>query len=259
VLLAAALASAVLVHYRASIFGEAQRVDPVQSAAPVAPVGSLSTTTVEPEPMALPSSADDAGTLPHRPTAAKRRYGGVNGSSNATPPANAVTPDEPALPASPPTTPPAAAPSTAPPAVAPPTAPPAATADSRALAPVAPTPAPAPAPPKYDAALARVTIGGARNVVGATAASVSRAVSEASARITACYRAALPQLGAAFEGAGVLHVDTDGAGVISDARLSGPVRGSVPACVAAAVRGHRVANVDTGNASADVPLSFRDH
>jgi len=57
----------------------------------------------------------------------------------------------------------------------------------------------------------------------------------------------------------VLHIETDGSGVITEARLSGAVRGSVASCVAAAVQGHRVANVDTGNASGDVPLSFRAH
>jgi hypothetical protein len=41
--------------------------------------------------------------------------------------------------------------------------------------------------------------------------------------------------------------------------LVGPIRGGVGSCVAAAVQGHRVANVDTGNASADVPLLFRAH
>jgi serine/threonine protein kinase len=135
-------------------------------------------------------------------------------------------------------------------------------ADLPAVARVAPaatsTPV-APAGPSYDLTLARVSIGSARNVVGATAASVTRAVAEAAARITACYKSALPQLGGVFEGSDVLHVETDGAGVITDARLSGPVRGSAAACVASAVQGHRVANVDTGNASADVPLSFRDH
>jgi eukaryotic-like serine/threonine-protein kinase len=122
-----------------------------------------------------------------------------------------------------------------------------------------PLPPPVPAAPAYDLQAARVVIGSARNAVGATAASVTRAVSEASVRITACYKAGLPQLSGALEGAGVLHVDTDGAGVITDARLSGAIRGNVASCVAAAVQGHRVANVDTGNASGDVPLSFRAH
>jgi hypothetical protein len=135
-------------------------------------------------------------------------------------------------------------------------------AAERSFAPASPSvPAPTntPSPPKYDLSLARVAIGPAKNVIGATASSVTRAVSEAAPGITACYKTALPQLGATFEGADVLHVDTDGAGVITDAHLNGPVRGSAAACIAGAVRGHRVANVDTGNASADVPLSFRDH
>ena len=49
----------------------------------------------------------------------------------------------------------------------------------------------------------------------------------------------------------------DGEGVITDARWSGPFEGNVGRCIAAAVRGRRVANVDTGSARADVPLTFR--
>jgi eukaryotic-like serine/threonine-protein kinase len=69
-------------------------------------------------------------------------------------------------------------------------------ADLPAVAPVAPAPTPppvAPPGPSYDLTLARVSIGSARNVVGATAASVTRAVAEAAVRITACYKSALPQ------------------------------------------------------------------
>jgi len=116
-----------------------------------------------------------------------------------------------------------------------------------------------PAVPAYDLALARVTLGPAKNVVGATSGSVTRAVTEAASRINACYKSALPGLNGSLEGTDVLHVDTDGSGIITDARMSGPVRGSVAACVARAVQGHRVANVDTGNASADISLSFRAH
>ncbi len=117
----------------------------------------------------------------------------------------------------------------------------------------------APVAPTADPALASVALGGARNAIGATAISVTRALSAAAPRITACYKAALPALGSAFEGTDTLHIETDGAGVITDARLSGPVRGNLGACIASAVQGRRVANVDTGSASADVPLSFRDH
>jgi hypothetical protein len=75
--------------------------------------------------------------------------------------------------------------------------------------------------------------------------------------MNACYKAALPRLSGTLEGAGTLHVETDGEGVITDARWAGPFDGDVGRCIAAAVRGRRVANVDTGSARADVPLTFR--
>jgi len=140
------------------------------------------------------------------------------------------------------------------PSAAPPASPPSA---EKSL--VSPPIQAAPAAPTANPALASVSIGGARNAIGATALSVARAVSAAAPRITACYKAALPSLGSAFEGVDTLHVETDGGGVITEARLSGPVRGNLAACVAGAVQGRRVANVDTGSASADVALSFRDH
>jgi len=124
------------------------------------------------------------------------------------------------------------------------------------LSPAPPSPAPPPEP-TYDLASARVDVGVAANVAGATASSVTRAVSEAGAQLTACYRAVLPRLSGATEGRAVLHVETDGAGVITDARLGGALAGSIGSCIASAVRGRRVANVDTGSASADVPLAFR--
>jgi hypothetical protein len=127
-----------------------------------------------------------------------------------------------------------------------------------------PAPAPAPAPvapsvPTSDPARASVAIGSAQNAIGATAISVTRAIAPAAARLTACYKSALPGLGSSFEGTDTLHIETDGAGMITGARLSGPVRGTIAACIAGAVQGRRVANVDTGMASADVSLSFRDH
>ncbi len=57
----------------------------------------------------------------------------------------------------------------------------------------------------------------------------------------------------------MLHVETDGAGIITDARLAAPLDALVARCVASAIQGRRVANVDTGNASADVPLVFKAH
>jgi hypothetical protein len=91
---------------------------------------------------------------------------------------------------------------------------------------------------------------------------VTRAVSEASAQLTSCYRAALPQLArlaGSIEGRGKLHIETDGSGIITDARLSAPLDAVVARCVASAIQGRRVANVDTGSASADVPVVFKAH
>jgi serine/threonine-protein kinase len=126
---------------------------------------------------------------------------------------------------------------------------------------VAPPPAvvavPQVAPPAYDVGAASVEIGLARSAVGATSSSVTRTVSEASAAVTACYRAALPRLTGTIDGPGTLHVETDGEGVITDVRAIGPFDGGVARCIASAVNGRRVANVDTGSARADVPLTFR--
>ena len=85
---------------------------------------------------------------------------------------------------------------------------------------------------------------------------MNRTIASAEPRLTTCYRAALPQMPGPIDGQATLHIDTDGDGLITDARLSGPLRGT-EACIAAAVRGRKIANVDTGSASADVPLVFR--
>ena len=122
--------------------------------------------------------------------------------------------------------------------------------------PVAP-PAPEPVRPTYDLGSAHVEVALARNAIGATSSSISRAVSDAVSAMTACYKSELPRLTGTLEGAGTLHVETDGEGVITDARWAGPFDGDVGRCLAAAVGGRRVANVDTGSARADVPLTFR--
>jgi hypothetical protein len=147
---------------------------------------------------------------------------------------------------------PPAQPSPTPPAAVPPTAAPSPVPASPT--PAAPTPAPA-----YDPASARVDIGAATNPVGATSSSFTRTVLEAGAQMTNCYRSALARTGGALEGHARLHVETDGAGVITDALLSGLPDATVARCVATAVRGRRIANVDTGSASADVPMVFRTH
>jgi eukaryotic-like serine/threonine-protein kinase len=133
-------------------------------------------------------------------------------------------------------------------------APPATTATPSTPAPPVEPPAPA-----YDLASARVEIGQAVGTVGVTSTSVSRAMSEASAQLTGCYRSALPRLAGPIEGRGMLHLETDGSGIITSARLSAPMDAVVARCVASAIQGRRVANVDTGSASAEVPLLFKAH
>ncbi|HET7544862.1 MAG TPA: protein kinase, partial [Polyangiaceae bacterium] len=232
-----------------------ENVERPSTAATSAMFALASSSDVAPESAASSETTDSSVTATPQRSAAKRRRNKVEISTRAPLPQALPAADFGAVEA------PAQAP--------PPTTPePAAQPSARAATPVesaakgaqlvAPA-LPAPAPPSYDLALARVTIGPARNVVGATSGSVTRAITEASARISACYKSALPGLAGAVEGTDLLHVETDGSGIITDARLSGPVRGSAAACVASAVQGHRVANVDTGNASADIPLSFRAH
>jgi len=137
-----------------------------------------------------------------------------------------------------------------------PVTPPASTPAAPPSTPAAAAP-PEPSKPAYDLQSAHVEIALARNAVGATSSSVTRTLSEAANQMTACYRAELPRLTGVIDGVGVLHIETDGEGVITDTRWSGPFDGDIARCLAAAVTGRRVANVDTGSARADIPLAFR--
>jgi hypothetical protein len=86
---------------------------------------------------------------------------------------------------------------------------------------------------------------------------VNRAVAGAGPQLTTCYREALAQTNGALEGEAILHIETDGAGTIAEARVDGALGPSLARCAMQAVRGRRIANVDTGSASADVPLAFK--
>jgi hypothetical protein len=99
-------------------------------------------------------------------------------------------------------------------------------------------------------------MGGAVNTVGTTAANVGRTVLPLGPRMTACYRDGLAQ-GAPVATKATLHIDTSDDGLITEARVVGPVASGISACIASAVRGRKIANVDTGSASADIPLVFR--
>jgi serine/threonine-protein kinase len=250
-----------LAHFRASPVSVPSSGAPATNTLPTSPaLAQVKLAAADQAPLASSSSAASAASgarsafglkprhakgAPAQPAASERD---ARTPVGATAPAFAPAPIAESLAAPPaqPAQPIAPAPSPSPSPSPPPPPPPA----------FAPAAAPAPA---YDLQAAHVLIGSARNAVGTTPASVTRAVAEASSRITACYKTALPQLNGALEGAGALHIETDGSGIITEARLSSAIRGSVASCVAAAVQGHRVANVDTGTASGDVPLSFRAH
>jgi serine/threonine-protein kinase len=138
-----------------------------------------------------------------------------------------------------------------PPAIAPP--PPPSAASTPTAAPIAA----ATPPPAFDLATARVDLGAAVNVDGASAASVNKAIAGAARGLTRCYADALPRMKHPASDTLTLHVETDEDGVITEARLAGDTAGLPGPCFKAAVLGRRIANVDTGNAGADIPLLLR--
>ena len=127
------------------------------------------------------------------------------------------------------------------------------------MEPPAPPAAPPPAapPPPLNPALARVEVGPATATTGTTASNVNKTIAPLTPRLTACYRSALSHQSQASDEGGVLHVETNEDGVIMEARLDGPLSAGAGRCIVATVRGRRISNVDTGSASADVPLSFK--
>jgi serine/threonine-protein kinase len=230
-------------------------------AAPSAPASTLVVTaTVATEPLAIPiapqaasTSAASAGPAPAARTKVARTTGAAPKSAqNAEPVAAVFQPPAPAqvqTPSPAPSPVPSSAPPVPPPAVAIAMTPPPDLLES-------PPSAPAPQA-RFDLSSARVVIEPAIHVTGATAVSVNRAVAGAGPLLTSCYREALPQMNGPVEGELLLHIETDGAGTIEDARVTGALSPSVGRCATQAVRGRRIANVDTGSASADVPLAFK--
>jgi hypothetical protein len=212
--------------------------------APIATATATAAPSAE-QPIAVKAVAPPVPAVPAaKPTRAKTVPSPeLSAKPSAMAEASVVASAPPEPPAAPPQAP-AAAPS--PPA---PSEPPAAVAT--------PPPVAAPAPPRLDVTQAKVLVQPAVRVSGATAGSVNRAVASAAVPLTACYRAALPQLSAPLDGEATLHIETDGAGTITDARFAGPLGSAVQACAASALIGRRIANVDTGSASADIPLVFK--
>jgi serine/threonine-protein kinase len=129
-----------------------------------------------------------------------------------------------------------------------------------ATAVVAPTPTPTPPPPAaapFDPSHAHVEWSVAGTGGGATPGAVQRAISRASGGWTQCYRSALVRQSTRIEGTGVLHLTTDESGTVVGAQMRGlDSMPGVKSCITGSARVH-IDGVDTGDAWADIQLSFR--
>jgi serine/threonine-protein kinase len=143
-----------------------------------------------------------------------------------------------------------------------PAAPPPAPSSAPAAGTEAPLAAPPPstpsAAPAIDLEAARVSVTGVSTTAGLPASSVRSALSHVS--FTRCYRDALRAAGSAAanaSGSAALHLSIDDTGRVTAASAAGMAFfPGARACVEAAVRGLRIPNVDTGDATADVTLTF---
>jgi hypothetical protein len=123
--------------------------------------------------------------------------------------------------------------------------------------PVTATPPPPVAAPPFDPSHAHVewSVTGAGG--GATPGAVQRAVSRAAGSWTQCYRSALARRNERIEGTGALHLTTDETGNVVGAQMRGfDAMPGVKSCVTGSARVH-IDGVDTGDAWADIQLSFR--
>jgi hypothetical protein len=110
---------------------------------------------------------------------------------------------------------------------------------------------------RFDLTRARVDVGSPVNLDHTGTMAVNVAMGHARGALVECYRRALPSLSGPVDGTANLHLETDDEGRITGARVTGgPVLGGVASCIEASVRGARIPGVDTGAASADVPLEF---
>jgi hypothetical protein len=110
-------------------------------------------------------------------------------------------------------------------------------------------------PAKLDIDRARVAITG----VATTSAIVGSNIRAAMNRIPIlrCYREALRDRGTVAEGTATLHLNIDSAGYVTAATLQdAKFLPGVKTCVERAARAAKIKDVDTGEATADVTLSF---
>jgi len=117
------------------------------------------------------------------------------------------------------------------------------------------TPAPAPpSPPRIDIERATASI----TAISATSAIPSANVRSALGRLplVRCYRDAL-RAGGLASGTATLHLRIDGGGYVTGAALQGAgITPALKGCLEKAATGVRIKDVDTGEATADVTVSF---
>jgi eukaryotic-like serine/threonine-protein kinase len=226
-------------------------VSPMPNAVPPVPTAVAMPTSPE------KSSPSEPGRRTSTSSASLRKGG--KSKPAAEPPPESSTVATPVSPSAEPT------PAEPPPESTEPTSPPAPTIEPPAAAPralveprvIAPPPAPPPPPPPINPNLARVEIGTATSTTGTTASAVNKTIAPLAPKLTACYRSALSHATHANDEGGVLHLETNEDGTITDARLDGPLAPAAGKCIVAAVRGRRISYVDTGSAAADIPLTFK--
>jgi serine/threonine-protein kinase len=119
--------------------------------------------------------------------------------------------------------------------------------------PTAITPPVAPAP--LDLGHASVSIASITSTSAIPGSNIRAALSRSP--LVRCYREALHAAGAAATGTAVLHLKIDIAGYVTSTELEGAqFLPGVKPCVEKSTRGVRVKDVDTGDATADVTLTF---
>ncbi len=125
--------------------------------------------------------------------------------------------------------------------------------------PIVATPSPAvvaPPAPAFDPSGAHVTVGAVSNEQGALRRDILAAMSRVTRAMNSCYQSDLRAVMVPNSGAGMLHLETDESGVVVRSRVSAAFSPGVASCIERATNGIRIAGVDTGDASADVALTF---
>jgi hypothetical protein len=90
-----------------------------------------------------------------------------------------------------------------------------------------------------------------------SAGSVRDGFRRATSAIQKCYRDNLLAVGAANEGHGSLHIQTDDSGHVQRATVTGAVGSRVASCIEGVAMSITIPGVDTGQPTADIPLEFK--